>query len=228
VLPHQPILLAVLTPRQDNNPVNLPDPGSPTERATPSPSPEPEAILASQKSNQSFSDLLNYELCASQKSDAVPSSTLPPKKSRAELLRTRLKFGLYKVNTNQATKRGRDIISSFEADAHRVPDITVSSPRREPTFVTANLDPFIPIGRLGAPPISFAPPLDGARVESRMVEQHVTPQQLQARRPERLGERDEGGDIQERGWRAQRVKEQAYGTTGSAAVGLLELMAGRR
>jgi hypothetical protein len=100
-------------------------------------------------------------------------------------------------------------------------------------FVTANLDPFVPIGRLGAPPISFAPPADGARVESRMIE-HVSPAQLQSpvKPRERLGEGDEGGDIEQGAeaahWRLQRLKEQSFATQGSAAVGLMELMAGKR
>ncbi|KAE8870560.1 hypothetical protein PTNB29_00904 [Pyrenophora teres f. teres] len=113
-----------------NNPIGLADPGSPTERATPSPEPEP--IQHSQKSSQSFSDLLNYEMCASQKSEHGITNVMPPppvpapassqekRRSRAEQLRTRLKFGLYKVKTNQVTKRDADIIGTYEAKTCQV------------------------------------------------------------------------------------------------------------
>ncbi|KAL6157751.1 hypothetical protein ACJBU6_03574 [Exserohilum turcicum] len=179
----------------ENNPIGLADPGSPTERATPSPSPEPEAMHASQKSNQSFSDFLNYEMCASQKSDHAKLAPLvaeEKKRSRAEQLRTRLKFGLYKVKTNQVSKRDVDIIAPFEASSmyssnplasttmtssgdSRVPNITVSSPRREqgPVFVQANLDPFRPISKLGPAPVQFAPP-QGGMVSSRTIEYEIT------------------------------------------------------
>lgn len=196
-----------------NNPMALTDPGSPTERATPSPEPEP---LASQRSNQSFSDFLNYDQCASQKSEhaaplepaptSVPALAPAPiiveetkkRKSRADLLRTRLNFGLYKVKTNQVNKRDSEIISNYEAhlshatDAYnasrysamnnntsadslstpRVPNITVSSPRRDQqgaTFVQANLDPFRAIGKLGAAPVLFAPPQENTSVSSHML-----------------------------------------------------------
>jgi hypothetical protein len=222
----------------------------------------------SQKSNQSFSDLLNFELCASQKSDIAPAEPTPtsaptsaptePRKSRAELLRTRLKFGLYKVKTNQETKRGKDIISSFEASAshssdiltssaeslgsQRVPNITISSPRREPIFVKANLDPFLPIGKLAQPPVLFAIPKEGAHISSRMVEHSVSPEQLvspvKQYRPQ--PEEYEIADIEEGAaaahQRLQHLKEQSFraadltnnAVKGNAAVGLLELMSGRR
>ncbi|PZD23592.1 hypothetical protein A1F96_10111 [Pyrenophora tritici-repentis] len=199
---------------QQNNPIGLADPGSPTERATPSP--EPEHMQQSQKSNQSFSDLLNYEMCASQKSEhgtnvmppppvPAPTSSQEKRRSRAEQLRTRLKFGLYKVKTNQVTKRDADIIGTYEArtcqasephgysysldalnasipttitpsreslDAYRVPNITVSSPRREqaPSFVQANLDPFRPVGKLGPAPVQFAMPKDNFQTSSRTIQ----------------------------------------------------------
>ncbi|KNG51045.1 hypothetical protein DDE82_007676 [Stemphylium lycopersici] len=212
----------------ENNPIGLADPGSPTERATPSPSPEPvqEPIQASQKSNQSFSDFLNYEMCASQKSEhdkplerlatsvsvhtpapaPASSPTLAPAraagggktKSRAEQLRTRLKFGLYKVKTNQVTRRDADIIAPYEASSlyssdalhasrstamtssgeslstHRVPNITISSPAREqaPVFVKANLDPFRPISKLGPAPVQFAMPQGNMPTSSRTVQQY--------------------------------------------------------
>lgn len=198
--------MSLTDPKQENNPVGLADPGSPTERNTPTPEPEPEPLQDSQKSNQSFSDFLNYDLCASQKSDqAAPreattalvpvSAAAEEKRSRAEQLRTRLKFGLYKVKTNQVSKRDVDIISTFEASAsrssdvlnasrstaitssaeslgsHHVPNITISSPRREqgPVFVKANLDPFRPIAKLGAAPIQFLPPTDSMAASSRTV-----------------------------------------------------------
>ncbi|KAH7082200.1 hypothetical protein FB567DRAFT_100155 [Paraphoma chrysanthemicola] len=269
----------------ENNPVGLADPGSPTERNTPTPEPEP--IQDSQKSNQSFSDLLNYELCASQKSDHAPVEPAPTsvptsapaedrRKSRAELLRTRLKFGLYKVKTNQASKSARDIISTFEASASsdalasssttmtssaeslstpRVPDITISSPRREPVFVKANLDPFRPIGKLGQPPVQFGIPKDGTQVSSRMIQpydlsssppgpvlpQSISPEQLMSpvKQQLRLGEHDDA-DIEEGAAAAHRrlqcLKDQSYyasdptsnAVKGNAAVGLLELMHSRR
>ena len=167
-------------------------PGSPTERNTPTPERDFEPIPNSQTSNQSFSDFVNYGLCASQKSqhDLPPTSTpsLDRKKSRAQLLRTRLNFATYKVKTNQVSKRGSDIIStwetklssssdgpdaamltSFAESVSRVPDITVSSPRRDPVFVKANLDPFRPISALGPAPIQFQPPTEAAPVSSRTI-----------------------------------------------------------
>lgn len=255
---------------QENNPYGLADPGSPTERDTVSPSPPP--MQNSQNSQQSFSELLNYDLCASQKSEfalagerAAPTSapTIDGTKSRAERLRTRLRFATYKVKTNQATKSGDDIISTFEAtEAHSsnpldaststaatssaesfvsqlVPNITISSPRREPVFVKANLDPFRPIGKLGMPPVQFAVPLDGSRISSRPVQaydlsspppdaavpQSVSPHQLTSPvklRPSyttptaakfRIGEHDDA-DIEHGAdaahRRLQQLKEQRY------------------
>jgi hypothetical protein len=203
---------------KENNPIGLADPGSPTERATPSPSPspelqpelQPEPVQASQKSTMSSSDLLDYGMCASQKSQPdvpqEPAPTLPPtravveekKKSRAEQLRARLKFGMYKVQTGQECRRDAEIIGAYEAGtrtrsyssdalnasrstamtssggslgSHRVPNITVSSPRREPgpTFVKANLDPFRLIGKLGAAPVQFAIPTGNIAPSSRMI-----------------------------------------------------------
>jgi len=175
-------------------------------------------MQTSQKSNQSFSDLLNYEMCASQKSEhSIINHAMPPpaapapissqekRRSRAEQLRTRLKFGLYKVKTNQVTKRDADIIGTYESmtyeasaphmysysldalnasrstaitssreslDTCRVPNITVSSPRREqaPAFVQANLDPFRPIGKLGPAPIQFAMPKDNFQISSQTIQ----------------------------------------------------------
>lgn len=120
------------------------------------------------------------------------------RKSRAEHLRTRLKFGLYKVKTNQVGKRDADIISRYEASAshssdalnassstamtasadsfglYNVPNITISSPRREqgPVFVKANLDPFRPIGKLGPAPVQFQIPKDDLSASSHMMESY--------------------------------------------------------
>ncbi|KAL5116870.1 hypothetical protein ACEQ8H_005222 [Pleosporales sp. CAS-2024a] len=220
----------------ENNPVGPADAGSPTERNTPTPEPEP--MQDSQKSNQSFSDFLNYELCASQKSEHAPvvdvqpapttSAPVEPKKSRAEIMRTRLKFALYKVQTKQERKRGKDIISSFEANSSPstsmdVPNITISSPPPQPLFVKANLDPFRPIGKLGQPPVQFAIPKD---IYGPPPSSHT----------QQLGEADDA-DIAERAHeRLQRLKEQSYQAgnalssagQGKAAVGLMELMSGRR
>ncbi|KAH7382218.1 hypothetical protein BKA66DRAFT_418490 [Pyrenochaeta sp. MPI-SDFR-AT-0127] len=196
---------AAMQRHTDDNPTSMADPGSPTERDTPSPEP----MQNSQKSNQSFSDFLNYDLCASQKSDqGILAETAPAsvptalegegRKSRAEQLRTRLKFGLYKVKTNQVGKRDADIISRYEAStsrssdalhasssiamttsadslgSYRVPNITVSSPRREqgPIFVKANLDPFRPIGKLGPAPVQFQIPKDDLSASSHMMDSY--------------------------------------------------------
>ena len=190
---------------KESNPIGLAYPGSPTERNTPSPSPEP--MPESQKSTQSFSDFLNYDQCASQKSEqAVPAEPAPKsvpalvaveeKSSRAEQLRTRLKFGLYKVKTNQVGKRDADIISRYETSvsrssnalyasnstaitssiesigSHKVPNITISSPQRKerPVFVKANLDPFRAIGKLGPAPVQFQIPQNDAVASSHMMD----------------------------------------------------------
>jgi hypothetical protein len=169
-----------------------------------------------------------------------------------------------------------DIISTFEAGASsdalassstamtssadslstsRVPDITVSSPQREPVFVKANLDPFRPIGRLGQPPVQFDVPKDGTQVSSRMIQaydlsssppgpvlpQSISPEQLMSpvKHQQRLGEYDDA-DIEEGAAaahrRLQQLKDQSYyagdltssAIKGNAAVGLLELMNSRR
>ncbi|KAH7402350.1 hypothetical protein DE146DRAFT_463497 [Phaeosphaeria sp. MPI-PUGE-AT-0046c] len=222
----------------ENNPVGLANPGSPTERNTPTP--EPELVQNSQKSNHSFSDFLNYELCASQKSEhageAAPTSaskvapTTPPNatpRSRAEILRTRLKFGFYKVKTHQQDKKGMDIISSFEASSSPpspmgVPNITISSPRRDmPVFVKANLDPFRPIGKLGQPPVQFAIP-------------GVAPSAITF--GPSLGEDHDGAMPESAHQKLQRMKQESFQAsslasstvTDNAAAGLLELRAERR
>jgi hypothetical protein len=218
--------------------VGLADPGSPTERNTPTPEPElelelePEPIQASQKSNQSFSDLLDYNQCASQRSEPAPVALAPAftesKKSRAEILRTRLKFGLYKVKTHQEAKKGRDIISSFEASSSpptsmEVPNITISSPRRDmPVFVKANLDPFQPIGKLGRPPVQFAIPSDvhDLNPPPPRVEKHNDVQVAAESAHERLQR------LKDESYRASGIANSAV--KGNAAVGLLELMSGRR
>lgn len=200
------------------------------------------------------------------------------KKTRAERLRTRLRFASYKVKTNQAGKRDMDVIASFESSdvlrvsssmamtssresLQHVPNITISSPRREPKFVKANLDPFRPVGKLGQPPVHFAAPQDGSRFSSQTIHgyshdltssppgvvlpQSISPQQLisptnrKADHTSTMGEH--GDDAIEEGAaaahrRLQRLKDQTYHagqrsgsvTTDNAAVGLLELMHGRR
>jgi hypothetical protein len=104
-----------------------------------------------------------------------------------------------------------------------VPNITISSPQPQPVFVKANLDPFRPIGKLGQPPVQFAIPKDICDPP--------------ASRPTHLEEDDDDADIAGRAHqRLQRLKEQSYqagnlsssAVKGNAAVGLLELMAGRR
>ncbi|RMZ66540.1 guanyl-nucleotide exchange factor [Pyrenophora seminiperda CCB06] len=264
--------------RHAYNYIGLADPGSPTERATPSPEPEP--MHPSQNSNQSFSDLLNYEMCASQKSEhgATNHATVPPaapappssqekRRSRAEQLRTRLKFGLYKVKTNQVTKRDADIIRTYEAstshshsysldalnasrsaaiassreslDAYQVPNITVSSPRREqaPVFVQANLDPFRPISKLGAAPIQFAMPEESFQTSSHMLqgyEPSSSPPPA-ASLASMSGYKTRNEVKEETAHkRLQRLKQQQFmdgsissGLQDNAAKGLIQLMQGR-
>lgn len=128
-----------------------------------------------------------------------------PQKSRAELLRTRLRFGYYKLETNQVAKRGSDVISTWEsscasfsdastalplasstdsAASHGGPNKTQSPARSEtqPVFVKANLDPFRPIGKL-----TPAPVLLPTAVSSRMnyeYQMHSSPPQAVS--PEQL------------------------------------------
>ncbi|CAI6333099.1 unnamed protein product [Periconia digitata] len=171
-----------------NHPVDIPVPGSPTERNTPTPEPE-ERQPVQPPSQNSFSNFLNYDQCASQKSERPPPSPSPSPpplavdqvrkdKSRAELLRTRLALGIYKVRTNQTAKRSSDIISSFEAtrkprlmmppphSTTGVPSITLSTTPtssnmsannkyNSPQFLSikANLDPGRPIGKLAPAPV---------------------------------------------------------------------------
>ncbi|KAF2628110.1 hypothetical protein BU25DRAFT_410228 [Macroventuria anomochaeta] len=265
-----------------NNPVGLADPGSPTERATPTPSP-PSPEPQSQPfpdSQKSFSEFLDYGLCASQQSEhgiAVPapksapkpapqtSTSAPAPKSRAQLLRTRLTFAKYKVRTNQVSKPSREVLSDYElssspdalrtsrssnttnvyttsaeilapaAPAQRVPNITISSPSRNPVFVKANLDPFRPIGALGQPPVSFVPPQQGSGVESRVVEGYEVGSSppVQSVSPAALMSPIRGEESKHE--RLQQLKEQQWresgsvqGNAGNAAKGLLELMSGRR
>lgn len=125
--------------------------------------------------------------------------------------------------------------STLPVPAQRVPNITISSPSRGPVFVQANLDPFRPIGALGQPPVSFAPPAASTGVQARVVEgyevgssppvQSVSPSALVS--PAREGESKHE--------RLARLKEQSYKensgvqeNAGNAAKGLLELMSGRR
>jgi hypothetical protein len=227
-------------------------------------------------SQKSFSEFLDYALCASQQSEhgvAVPGpkstsnpeptsknpTSAPANNSHAQLLRTRLTFAKYKVNTNQVSKPSREILSDFElssspdmprtsndayltsaehlapAATQRVPDITISSPSRHPVFVKANLDPFRPIGSLGLPPVSFAPPTQSSAIEQRVVEGYDVRSSppVQSVSPAALMSPTHGEESKHE--RLQRLKEQKWkenssttGTAGSAAKGLMELMSGRR
>ncbi|KAF3006595.1 hypothetical protein E8E13_007128 [Curvularia kusanoi] len=264
-----------------NDPSVLADPGSPTERATPTPSPpsptpqwnEPQS-QPFPDSQKSFSEFLDYGLCASQQSEhgvAVPAPKSAPKskptpktptsasatKSRAQLLRTRLTFAKYKVRTNQVSKPSHEVLSDYElssspdalrtsaytssaellapAAVQRVPDITISSPSRHPVFVRANLDPFRPIGALGQPPVSFAPPTENSAVEHRVIEGYEVGSSppVQSVSPAALMSPTRGEESKHE--RLQRLKEQqwrensgATGNAGNAAKGLMELMSGRR
>jgi hypothetical protein len=147
--------------------------------------------------------------------------------------------------------------SSESLGPHGVPNITVSSPRRDqrPVFVQANLDPFRPIGKLGQPPVQFAIPSSAQPSSSRMIQtyddssshelaQSVSPEQLmspvrQRVRYDTVAEHD-GDDASTRGESAherfQRLREQQYregdsmsrSVQGNAAKGLLELSTGAR
>ncbi|PSN68047.1 hypothetical protein BS50DRAFT_573024 [Corynespora cassiicola Philippines] len=164
--------------------------------------------MNSQETNQSFSMFVNYGACDSQNSvqDQPAAPTSAPmkkepgagKKSRAELLRLRLGFGLYKVKTNQVSRRGSDIISTWELSSssealdnntlaaaipsstdsnitiqqNQVPSITLSPARKspKPAFVKANLDPFRPIGKL-----EHVPVLLPTAVSSRTIQDYHIP-----------------------------------------------------
>ncbi|KAF1971328.1 hypothetical protein BU23DRAFT_471498 [Bimuria novae-zelandiae CBS 107.79] len=229
----------------DYTTVDLPVPGSPTERNTPTPEPEP-VSQDTQGSQNSFSALINYDLCASQNSVQAPPSCAPSlpapveeKKSRAELLRTRLGFGIYKVKTNQVQKRSTEIISTWESsfseatdastsmavtssgeskDAHHVPNINVSPVRRDPqpVFIKANLDPLRPIGNLKltpAPRLNYATPVN------------------QSPRSERGDSDSREGSAQSGLRKMQRFQEgelTSSAVKGNAAKGLMQLMAGKR
>lgn len=197
------------------------------------------------------------------------------KKSRAELLRTRLGFGIYKVKTNQIAKSGSDIISSWETsyydptdastpmvmpsfdgsrDAYQVPDITISSAKRDPqpVFIKANLDPFRPIGNWKLTP---APILLPTATSSRILHDYdmpsspphvVSPEQLRSPVKQRLdyatpvnqspksdrAEQDFSDGSAQSGLRKlQRFQEgdlSSSAVKGNAAKGLMQLMAGKR
>jgi hypothetical protein len=90
-------------------------------------------------------------------------------------------------------------------------------------FVKANLDPFQPIGRLGEPPVLFAVPRD-----------LIAPPGVSHR--SQFEEHGEGDSSEKVHQRMQRLKEDSFRTgdlcstavQGNAAVGLMELMSGRR
>ncbi|KAF2264927.1 hypothetical protein CC78DRAFT_616320 [Lojkania enalia] len=140
--------------------------GSPTEPNTPTPEVDDD-FPVSQESQQSFSMFVNYNACESQQSEH-PVVEAPPlveeKKSRAELLKLRLGFGIYKVKTNQVAKTGAEILSTWETtssldpslnastltavtssvapmDSTLIPSITLSPAQRDVTHVVANIDP---------------------------------------------------------------------------------------
>lgn len=195
---------------QETTTVDLFAPGSPTERDTslePDNQPDIENSQDTQASKESFSAFINYGACASQPTDH--SQPQPPleeaKKSRAEILRARLGLGIYKVKTNQVSKRGLDIISSWEATSsletasasistavtssaesipQPLPSFTLSPAPQDsqPVFVKANLDPFRPIGKL-----TPAPVLLPTAVSSRMLhDYHMPSSPPQAVSPEQL------------------------------------------
>jgi hypothetical protein len=220
---------------QDLTSVDLPTPGSPTERNTPSP--EPEVLPAgansqnTQTSEYSFSNFINTELLGSQTENAEqekpPAPVEEAKKSRAELLRTRLRFGYYKVETNQVDKRGSEVISTWEssspesndasmsapitssvesAKSHRVPNITLSPVRRDahPVFVEANLDPFRPIGKL-----TPAPVLLPTAVSSRMnYDYHLPSSPPQAASPQHVSPEQLMSPVRQKRRRTEEAAEE--------------------
>ncbi|KAF2114508.1 hypothetical protein BDV96DRAFT_99821 [Lophiotrema nucula] len=179
--------------------------GSPTEPNTPTPELEDDNLPVSQEtsaSKESFSMFLNYGACESQQSQgedaaAAQPQSLPPiaeeKESKAELLRLRLGFGMYKIKTNQIKKSGAEILSTWETssssdslnaststaitsssastNALPVPSITLSPARREPvTHVVANIDPSNSFPKLGT-----GPKLLPTTYSSRMVFDYSNP-----------------------------------------------------
>lgn len=175
-------------------------------------------------------------------------------------MRTRLTFAKYKVSTNQVSKPSREVLSDYELSsspdalrtsasagyttsasaemqpaAQRVPNITISSPSRAPVFVRANLDPFVPIGALGQPPVSFAPPATHTGTSSRVLEGYEVGSSPPGQSVSPAALVSSARDGESKHERLARLKEQAYkenrsvqGNAGNAAKGLLELMSGRR
>ena len=272
---------------QENTTTELPIPGSPTERNTPTPEPQPgpevEPISQETQGSQgSFSALINYELCASQNTVLAPPSRAPSplspeeqRKSRADLLRTRLCFGIYKVKTNQVEKPSTEIIATWESsfsgstdasasmtftssgekDEHRVPNINRSPARRDPqpAFITANLDPLRPIGKLTPAPIllppttssrivheydmpSSPPPGEAPNMISQLRSPTKQPQDYttpvnQSPRSQNPEDDSRDGSAQSGLRKMQRFQEgdlTSSAVKGNAAKGLMQLMAGKR
>jgi hypothetical protein len=110
----------------------------------------------------------------------------PRKKSRMELLRMNLGLGMYKVKTNQVSKRGKDIISTWETTTSSKSSMDTSSSLALTTSTdsttsqaisavksvskdafrsySANLDPGRPVGRLQLAGDGLAPVLPQAKV----------------------------------------------------------------
>ncbi|KAF1958414.1 hypothetical protein CC80DRAFT_559367 [Byssothecium circinans] len=265
----QGLTAAGLERHMESNPVDLPPPGSPTERNTPTPEPE-EAEQAPKLFSQestSFSNWLNYDQCASQsqKSEHPPpsSSTSPSpppapieeKKSRADLLRTRLGFANYKVKTNQAAKCSSDIISTWESSSPEAPASTSPS---NPSMMTTNIPSSTSSTAHRVPSITLSHPhttststststfksikanLDPGRPIGKLS---ITPATTLAPTPyssrntqDRISYDDDFGRDEPLEERIQRMRDDerlqadltSSAVKGNAAKGLMDLMQGRR
>ncbi|KAF2001757.1 hypothetical protein P154DRAFT_562468 [Amniculicola lignicola CBS 123094] len=134
------------------------DVGSPTEAATPTPEPEDDIQMGpqpSQETNKSFSEYLNFSACESQQSDHAPPAAPEPearKPSRAEMLKTRLGFARYKVDTHQIAKPSLEILSTFDSMTTTTTTTTSTSLTTshsttlptEPTSSASSSQPLIP------------------------------------------------------------------------------------
>lgn len=270
-----------------------PTAGSPTEPNTPSMHDEldeleqdgndeplelPDNSQDTQASKKSFSEYFDFESGAQPppvaEAEQEPVAEPAKKKSKIELLRLSLGIGMYKVKTNQVSKRGKDIISKWEittsnrsmdtsssvaltssvhsTTSQTIPSIKVS----RPNFISANLDPGRPIGRLGTGPILLPTAISSRMIyDSRLPSSppmSVAPEQLMSPVramsnfrtpvPQKIRDVDEdyeGEEMDLEGTAAEhlhRIREHMFeegdltssAVKGHAAKGLMELMTSRR
>ncbi|KAH7136018.1 hypothetical protein B0J11DRAFT_177002 [Dendryphion nanum] len=213
--PHAPITTGNLgsLPNYGNTFI---EPQTPTEPNTSSPEPEPEVINNSQTSNQSFSELINYDCCATQPSTQQSLAPIPEvraeikveeKPSKADILRARFGMGMYKLKTNQVKKSSSDVISDWEITSmtfnnstttanssyQSLPSITLSPVRHEQAIQSdAQLTRAIP-------KLSGGPVLLPTAYSARMIHEYqmpssppqsISPQQLMS--PVRIGPQPHG------------------------------------